>query len=109
MKSLNQFIGILVVGSYLLLGCRGDAGQAHTEQAALQDVQEVTIVIDEEHQIFLDGEPITLDELEARLDAMAATATLDVAVHPVPETPMGLISEVRQRLPVGSDITLASE
>ena len=84
----------------LTFGCTTESKHPASEADSLQVTKEITITIEADQRILLEGQDVRLDVLEARLVEVIGEETVRIILHVAPTTPMGLVSDVRERIPV---------
>lgn len=98
----RKHIPFIALALLLVMGCKQESHVSPSDVEAQQAVREVQISIDTERRILLDGEVVALEDLERVLLETLADDKAEFVITVAPQTPMGLISDVRQQLPASN-------
>lgn len=95
----QKLIPIMALTLLLVVGCTEKSQVPSSNAQDQQEVQEVNVSIDANQRVFVDGEPVPLEDLERRLTEMLAGDKAEFVITVAPNTPMGLVSDVQQSIP----------
>ena len=95
----RKLIPFIALALLLVMGCKEKGRVSPLDVETQQGVREVSISIDADRRVLLDGKVVALEDLEGKLIEKLADEKAEFVITLAPQTPMGLVFDVQQQLP----------
>lgn len=98
----QKLIPVIALTLLLVVGCKEKSQVPSSDAQDQQELHEVNLSIDANQRVFVDGEVVSLEDLERKLIEMLGDDKAEFVITVAPSIPMGLVSDVQQTIPAAN-------